>query len=106
MVLEFPRPDAGSRAILWKLHIPDGAPCSKNIDHKLLGKEINLTGGQIRNAAIHAAFLAAGESSDITIGHISRAVWTELTKEGGELITSRLGLLAEYIPNEAINAAY
>jgi hypothetical protein len=41
-----------------------------------------LTGGQIRNAALHAAFLAAGESSSITLKHITSAVQAELVKTG------------------------
>ena len=106
MVIEFPRPDAASRAELWKLHIPIGAPLDEEVDHVLLGKELSLTGGQIKNAALHSAFLAAGESSVITLSYIARAVWTELAKEGGEMVTSSLGNLAEFLPKEAINAAY
>jgi len=106
MVVEFPRPDAKARSLLWKLHIPPAAPCADNIDHMLLGKEMNLTGGQIRNAAVHAAFLAAGESSLLTLNHIARAVWTELAKEGGEMMTSSLGRLAEHLPKDVIHVAY
>jgi len=106
MVIEFPRPDAASRAELWKLHIPAGAPLDEEVDHVLLGKELSLTGGQIKNAALHSAFLAAGESSVINLSYIARAVWTELAKEGGEMMTSSLGKLAEFLPKEAINVAY
>jgi hypothetical protein len=106
MVIEFPRPDAASRAELWKLHIPTGAPLDEEVDYVLLGKELSLTGGQIKNAALHSAFLAAGESSVISLSFIARAVWTELAKEGGEMMTSSLGKLAEFLPKEAINVAY
>ena len=106
MVVEFPRPDEMARAELWRLHIPVGAPCDENVDLELLGKELSLTGGQIRNAALHSAFLAAGESSSINLNHIARAVWTELAKEGGEMITASLGKLANYLPEEVIHAAY
>lgn len=104
MVIEFPRPDAAARADLWRLHIPSGAPCEADIDPKMLGKELSLTGGQIKNAALHAAFLAAGDSSAISLTHIASAVWTELAKEGGEMITASLGKLAQYLPDEAIDA--
>jgi len=106
MVINFPRPDAASRAQLWKLHLPPGAPLDDEVNLVLLGKELNLTGGQIRNAALQSAFLAAGESSVINLSSIARAVWTELAKEGGEMMTSSLGKLAEFLPKEAINAAY
>ncbi len=105
MVIEFPRPNAEARSKLWHLHIPVGAPIAENFDTLFLGKELSLTGGQIRNAALHAAFLAAGESSAINLTHAARAVWTELAKEGGELITASLGKLAPYLPEEAVHVA-
>jgi hypothetical protein len=106
MVIEFPRPDAAARAELWRLHIPSGAPCDGDVDLVLLGNELILTGGQIRNAALHAAFLAAGESSAINLTHVARAVWTELAKAGGEMMIESLGKLAQYLPKEAINVEY
>ena len=106
MVIDFPRPDAALRAALWKLHIPLDAPLDDEVDPVMLGKEVSLTGGQIRNAALHSAFLAAGESSVISLSHIARAVWTELAKEGGEMVMCSLGKLAEFLPKEVINAAY
>ncbi len=106
MVIEFPRPDVVARSELWRLHIPSRAPCDRDVDPVLLGKALCLTGGQIRNAALHAAFLAAGESLAINLTHIARAVWTELAKEGGEMITASLGKLAQYLPEETVNAEY
>jgi len=106
MVIEFPRPDAAARSKLWRLHIPARAPCDGDVNPVLLGKELSLTGGQIKNAALHAAFLAAGESSTIKLTHVASAVWTELAKEGGEMMTASLGKLARYLPKGAINVAY
>jgi len=106
MVVEFPMPDVAARGELWRLHIPVGAPLDGDVDPALLGKELSLTGGQIRNAALHAAFLAAGEASSINLTHITSAVWTELAKEGGEMITASLGKLAQYLPEEVANVAY
>lgn len=106
MVIEFPRPDAYARSKLWQLHIPIKAPCDKNLDPVFLGKELNLTGGQIRNAALHAAFLAADDFRAINLSHIARAVWTELAKEGGEMMTASLGKLAQYLPEDVVNDTY
>lgn len=105
MVVEFPLPDVAARGELWRLHIPAGAPCDGDVDPVLLGEELNLTGGQIKNSALHAAFLAADESSAISLTHIARAVWTELAKDGGEMMTASLGKLARYLPEEAVNVA-
>ncbi len=96
-VIEFPRPDAAARSQLWSKHIPPNAPCNEDLDIDLLGNEIKLTGGQIRNSALHAAFLAAGESKPISLRHMARAVWVELGKAGKEIIPSSLGMLAEHL---------
>ena len=101
MVIDFPRPDAAARAELWRLHIPPQAPVDPEVEPELLGREFNLSGGQIRNAALHAAFLAAGESSPIGLAHIASAVWTEFAKKGGELSSASLGKLAAHLPIEA-----
>jgi SpoVK/Ycf46/Vps4 family AAA+-type ATPase len=80
MVVDFPFPEEAERSELWRLHLPAGAPIDKDVDTDNLARESELTGGQIRNAALHAAFLAAGESSVITLKHISSAVEIELAK--------------------------
>ena len=98
MVIEFPRPNAAAREKLWQLHIPALAPVDDSVDLKFIGKELRLTGGQIKNAVLHAAFLAAGESSSINNRHIARAAWNELGKSGGEMLTARLGKFAEHLP--------
>lgn len=100
IVIDFPRPCSKDRGRLWKIHFPPKAPRSKQIDPVALGKAVELTGGQIRNAAVHAAFLAAGESMPITMTHIASAVWTELAKDGGEIILSTLGFLADHLKKE------
>ena len=83
MVIEFPFPDEVARSKLWRLHIPVGAPIDEDVETDNLARESELTGGQIRNAALHAAFLAASDSSAITLKHIASAVQTELAKTGG-----------------------
>jgi hypothetical protein len=41
-----------------------------------------LTGAEIKNAAISAAFLARGEGTRICMRHVMAAVRRELTKQG------------------------
>jgi len=81
-VIDFPLPDEAERSRLWRLYLPVGAPIDKDVDTDNLAGESELTGGQIRNAALHAAFLAAGESSSINLKHIANAVQAELVKTG------------------------
>ena len=61
---------------------------------------MNLTGGSIRNAALQAAYLAAGDGRPLGLGHVALAVWRELGKDGRELTPADLGALAAYLPKE------
>ena len=97
MVIEFPRPDADARIQLWKILMPPKVPLDTRIDFNLLGTELDLTGAQIRNICLHAAFLAAGEESVLTLNHVARAVWVEFVKEGRETMVSQLGRIGEYL---------
>jgi len=100
-VVEFPRPDAPARTQLWKQHIPPKAPLSPEVDFLTLAESVVLTGGQIRNAALHAAYLAAGENGEINLERIARSVWAELGKDGRERIKRSLGGLLDYLPEGA-----
>lgn len=84
MVIEFPFPDQVARSRLWHLHLPERAPLDEGVDMDKLARESALTGGQIRDAALRAAFLAASESSAITLKHITSAIQTELAKTVGQ----------------------
>lgn len=106
VVIDFPRPDELAREKLWKLHIPAKAPLDSNVDISQVAKAVQLTGGQIRNAALHAAFLAADEESRIQMKHFAQAVWTELLKEGGERQIASLGELMPFLPKEESIAKY
>lgn len=98
MVVEFPRPGAASRAELWRRLLPPRAPLATDVDPLFLGHAVALTGGGIRNAALHAAYLAAGLGQPIGLGHIAHAVYRELAKEGREIAAQDLGPLAAHLP--------
>ena len=101
MVVEFPRPDETARTELWKRMLPKRAPRAPDLDESFLGKAVNITGGNIRNAGLHAAYLAADAAQPISMSHVAVAVWRELAKDKAQISKSDLGLLAEYLP-EAI----
>lgn len=102
VVVDFPRPDATARELLWQRLLPPRAPCLSEVDSAFLGAAVNLTGGSIRNAALHAAYLAAGAREPIGLRQVALAVWRELGKDGRELSLSDLGPLAEYFPTGGI----
>lgn len=98
MVVEFPRPDVNCRARLWQRLLPPLAPLAADVNCQILAQSVNLTGGNIRNAALHAAYLAADEQMPIGLGHIAVAVWRELTKVKPQLKRHDLGALAAALP--------
>ncbi|MBL4647392.1 MAG: ATP-binding protein [Gammaproteobacteria bacterium] len=102
-VVNFPRPDATARAALWRRLLPSQAPLEDNVDVTLLSKTVNLTGGRIRNAALHAAYLAAGKDKAIGLEEIAIAVWREIGKENYERSLITLGALAHYLPTALRN---
>lgn len=96
-VVEFAPPDAAARAKLWAVHIPPAAPLSKDVDVGFLGSAVRLNGGGIRNASLHAAYLAAGRSGSIGLPELALAVWRELGKDGRALSPGELGGLSPFL---------
>jgi hypothetical protein len=102
VVVDFPRPDEPARTRLWERSLPPLAPFAGDLDLRLLGAAVNLTGGAIRNAALHAAFLAAGADRPIGPKEVALAVWRELGKDGRDLTLADLGPLAAHLPEGAV----
>ncbi|MBP8132853.1 MAG: ATP-binding protein [Zoogloea sp.] len=98
MVVEFPRPDSTARAALWERLLPPRAPRAEALSVTRLADAAALSGGQIRNAALHAAYLAAGADSAIDLPHAALGIWRELTKDGHECSPATLGDLAAHLP--------
>ncbi len=104
IVVEFPRPDAAARAALWRKMLPPRAPLNAEVDMGFLGAAVSLTGGNISNAALHAAYVAAGEGSEIRLRHIAIGIWRELAKDRVQVPRSDLGNMAQHLPDEVIES--
>jgi hypothetical protein len=99
LVVEFPRPDVDARTILWTRLLPPRAPLANGLDIAELGSAVALTGGQIRNAALHAAYLAAGAGGAIGPSELALGIWREINKDGRECAPGELGPLAAHLPD-------
>ena len=67
-------PDAPVRAEIWRKHLPREAPLAPDVDLDRLGERFKLTGGQIANATLTAASLAAARlDNDEQNGQITMA---------------------------------
>jgi len=80
--INFPFPEPAERATLWRRMLPEEALVDDDIDFDKLANKYEMSGGYIRNAVLRAAFLAADESSAITMGLLLRAVNLEYTAMG------------------------
>jgi hypothetical protein len=81
VVVDFRPPDAPERWIIWQAHLP-----SFDLAHPELLQEIAarcvLSGGQIRNAAVHASLLALDAGRMVSAAHVEEAVRREYSKLG------------------------
>ena len=70
----FGPPDAKVRAEIWRKHLPEEAPLTPDVDLERLAGDFKLTGGQIANAVMTAASLAASRlEGDSATGQITMA---------------------------------
>jgi ATPase family associated with various cellular activities (AAA) len=76
--VEFPFPDAAHRQAIWRKVFPPQTPTDGLRPERLAA--LNVSGGNIRNIAMNAAFLAAAGSEPVRMGHILRAAQMEAVK--------------------------
>ncbi len=101
-VVTFPRPEVQDRLALWQRLIPERAPRAEDLNLELVAEAVVLTGGEIRNAANHAAILAAAESGAVGLEQIAIGVWRVLQKTEGQTRLNQLRQLAGFLPQEII----
>jgi SpoVK/Ycf46/Vps4 family AAA+-type ATPase len=77
-ILQFPFPDAALRAEIWRRIFPVKTP-TEDLDVNRLAR-LNVAGGNIRNIALNAAFLAADAAEPVRMTHLLRAAQGEYTK--------------------------
>jgi len=75
-------PDAAARARLWRKAIPTVAPLAGDVDFAAIGQRFDLSGGDIRAAALEAAFLAARREGRIGRAELETAAGRQLLKRG------------------------
>lgn len=85
-IIHFPFPGFVERRRIWERSFPKDTPLERSdpecrVHFDRLAK-IDLTGGAIHNAALNAAFLAAGDGGVVTMPLVLAAVRAELRKLG------------------------
>jgi DNA polymerase III delta prime subunit len=82
VVIDFRSPEPKERWAIWQGFLPG----DHTVDPKFLrdvASRCSLSGGQIRNAVLHAAMLALDDGGSIQTRHLEAAVQREYRKSGG-----------------------
>ncbi len=90
-IIDFPFPDAALRREMWLRAFPAAAPVGR-LDIDFLVEHFQFSGSNIRNIALHSAFLAVSENSpEISMKHIMEAIRNEYAKSGKAFTKAEAG---------------
>ena len=85
--VHFPVPDAEQRARLWRAMIPPSVVLADDVSFDALARDVELSGGSIKNAVLRAAFAAVDDGGVIRQSHLRTAARAE-GREMGLLVRS------------------
>jgi hypothetical protein len=88
-VVQFPFPEVEQRAEIWQRIFPKQLP-TEGLDFFKLAR-LNVAGGNIRNIALNAAFLAADRGESVQMVHLLQAAQSEYTKLEKVLTEAEVG---------------
>ncbi|MEG5051439.1 MULTISPECIES: AAA family ATPase [unclassified Microcoleus] len=95
-IIGFPFPKEPERYQIWQHIFPDKTPRSADLDIEFMARRFEIAGGNIRNIALAAAFLAAAEKADdVSMSHLIRATRREYQKIGKIILDEDLGSYAK-----------
>jgi len=89
--IEFPFPTERYRRRIWKRIWPNDTPRSPDLDLDFMARHFELAGGNIRNIALAAAFLAAADGQSVGMTHLIHAIRREYQKMGKVVMAEEFG---------------
>ncbi|MGE5140531.1 MAG: AAA family ATPase [Rudaea sp.] len=95
--IHFPFPDETSRLLIWKGIWPPQLAIAEGVDLEFISRQFKLSGGNIKNVALGAAFLAAGDGGRVTMSHLLHAIRREYQKLGKPMSSDQQGPLAKEV---------
>jgi hypothetical protein len=88
-IVQFPFPDEAERAEIWRRILPSATP-TEGLDWSRLAA-LRIAGGNIRNIALNAAFLAADAGEPVRMTHLLAAARSEYAKMERPLTAAEMG---------------
>ncbi|TVP48058.1 MAG: ATP-binding protein [Gemmatimonadales bacterium] len=91
VAVSFPMPEAADRERIWEACWPEEAPRAPDLDVEFMARTFRLSGGNIKNIVVAAAYLAATEGGRVEMAHLVRAVRREFQKIGKAVVPREFG---------------
>jgi ATP-dependent 26S proteasome regulatory subunit len=88
--VHFPFPEEATRLEIWKRTWPEETAVDPAVDFSKLAQQFKLSGGNIRNVALSAAFFAAPESRPVDMPDLLHAIRREYAKAGKDVTAAEL----------------
>ena len=80
--VEFPLPGEIDRRLIWERVWPKDTPRAGKLDLDFMARRFEITGANIRNIAVNAAFRAASDSGQVNMNHLLHSTRREYQKMG------------------------
>jgi len=90
-IIDFPSPDRPQREQLWRAKLRPELPQDDGLDLAFLAERFRMSGAEIQNAVVTAAYLAAEEDAVVGMRHLVRGVLAEHRKMGRFLPDAEFG---------------
>ncbi|HYN69611.1 MAG TPA: ATP-binding protein [Candidatus Eisenbacteria bacterium] len=105
MIVDFPMPEAPDRERLWRNHLRPELPQVDDLDLEFMARSFRLAGGNIRNVAVGAAFLAAEAGRAVSMIDLVRETEREYRKLGRLVVEAEFGRYLRLLDGPAPAAA-
>jgi hypothetical protein len=92
ITVRFPFPEEDCRRRIWEEIWPKQVPLESEIDFRYLAGRFRLSGGNIKNVAVAAAFFAAEAGEPVNMWHLFRGIEREYQKMGKSLSAAELSM--------------
>ena len=90
-IVDFPMPEEEHRRKLWARNLAPELPVGDDIDLDFLARRFKISGGNIRNVCVTAAYLAAAEDRPVGMADLVRATEREYRKLGRLTVEAEFG---------------
>ena len=71
-IVDFPMPEEDDRLRLWQANLPATVPVEDDLDLAFLARQFRVSGGNVKNICVTAAYLAAADGRRVSMSDLIR----------------------------------